>query len=103
MNTVDRVIANIRQEELNGEHERTYLLFDALDMLCSDNVTEENREDLNKNLDYRLSYFVNAGAVEARKEILLIGGITLGFVCLGTYLRHRFIKKKSKKIKEEEA
>jgi len=103
MNTADRVIKNIRQEEIDGKHERTYLLFDALDMLCSDNVTDDNREDLNKNLDYRLSYFVNAGAVEARKEILLVSGITLGLVCIGSYLRHIIIKNKSKKIKEDKA
>ena len=101
MNTAERVIENIRQEEIDGKHERTYLLFDALDMLCSDNVTDENREDLNNNLDYRLSYFINAGANEARKEILVIGGIVL--VCIGGYkLVKKYIYKKKNKMKLEE-
>jgi len=101
MNTVDRVIENIKQEEINGEHERTYLLMDAFDMLLNNEI-EENNEDLNKNLDYRLGYFVSEGVKEARKEMLVIGSIAL--VLVGGYklLKQQICKKKNDKIELKE-
>ena len=94
MKTVDRVINNIRQEEIDGKHERTYMLFDALDTLSNEHDEKDN-EELNTILDRRLGWFVNEGVKEARKEILVIGGIAL-VVIGGWKLIKKHIRKKQK-------
>jgi len=105
MNTVERVMKNIRQEEMDGIHERTYLLMDAFDSIVDSSIEEYNEEvnvKLNKNLDHRLGYFINEGAKERQKEILVIGGIIL--VVLGGYklIKKQICKRKNNKIELKE-
>lgn len=103
MSTASRAYNKFYQDEKNGKNEQTYLLWNAIDKISSGNLESEEQVDvINKEIERRLTWIIDRGVTQSRKEMAIIG-ISVVTVGLSLYCIGKKVKKiaEDKKLKDE--
>ena len=103
MSTASRAYNKFYQDEKNGKNEQTYLPWDAIDTMVGGNLESEEQVDvINKEIERRLTWIIDRGVTQTRKEMAIVG-ISVVTVGISLYGIGKIVKKiaENKKLKDE--
>lgn len=100
MNTAKRAYKKFYKAECNGKHEITYLLWETIDELSSDNDLSGERLDLLKEkLEWLETLVMDRGVKQARKEMAIIG-VCVVALCGSIYFGRRKFEEYKSRVEE---
>lgn len=93
MKTANRAYKKFYKDEKLGHHKMTYLLWDAINTIVNNDLESEEQVDvLNKEVEKRITWFMDQGVIQARREMTIIG-ISVITVGVSLYGMNKIIKK----------